>query len=707
VIVVALLAALASPGAASAAVAADVTTAPATSGRVIVAMRDGAEPPGARVLSRQPNLGTFTVEADSLTVARLRDDPRVVAVAPDRELRPALAESAVQVHADAAWSLGLTGAGQTLAVIDTGVDGTHPMLSGRVVDEACFTEPTAGGGACPNGQATQFGAGAAVPCAIVGCDHGTHVASIAAGRSFGARRGIASDATVVAVQVFTPTAGGPSTSISEVLAAFEWVFAQRNRFAIAAINLSVASATVSPAPCADDVVEQAVQRLATAGIAVVAAAGNSAAASQLSYPACVPGIVSVSSVGGTGAASPFANRAAALSLFAPGESVAAAAPGGSTSSKSGTSQAAPHVSGAFALFRQRQSSVSVGSLVTHLDRTADAVIAPDGRRAAAGMLRIDRALDPRYDVLSVAHSRTAAPLVALQSFRERPGRVELSGTIVDPASVLPATLTAFIDGLATVSAAAVTDAGDRQQFTLTVPLAGGRQREFCLDVRGARALVATRVVCVPVRGPDGQAFGSLDVVETGFGTVVAHGWAIDPNVSTPVEVHVYVDGVLVGGSRADRARGDVGAAHTEYGDAHGFSASFVVPGAHELCVYAIDADDDANALIGCRRVAPASGAPFGSLDVVRSAPSSVTVAGWAIDPDTRRPIEVHLYADGRLVGGTLAGRARGDVDGAHPVYAPDHGFELTVSTAQRARTVCAYGINVGPGTNALLGCRMT
>ena len=690
-------------------VAAATDDRPESPARVIVTARDGYEPVGYHVVSRQPNLGTLTVAADAATVARLRRDPGVIAVTNDRELRPALADSAAQIHAEAAWNSAFTGTGQTIAVIDTGIDGAHPMLNGHVVDEACFTEALPGGaGSCPNGQTTQFGAGAAAPCAGNDCDHGTHVASIAAGRANGGLRGIAPDASVLSVQVFTPSSNGPSTSISEVLAAFEWVYEQRTRFAIAAINLSVASPTAETTPCADDGVEQAVRRLRDVGIAVVAAAGNSGASGDLSYPACVPGVVSVGSVGPSGGASSFGNRAPELSLFAPGEFVVAAAPGNATRSKSGTSQAAPHVAGAFAIFRQRQPTVSIDSLLGHFDRTADTVVASDGRRAPAGMLRVDRALDPRFDHPSVTPSRTAPPLVALRSLRVLPGRVEITGTVVDPASVLPATVNAIVDGRAVASALAVTDDGDRQHFAVSAPIEGGRTLELCLDVRGARAAVPMRVVCTPVTGPNGNAFGALDLVEGGLGTVVARGWAIDPNVSTSVDVHLYVDGVLAAARRADRARIDVGAVYPDYGAAHGFDATFATaPGAHVLCAYAIDADDDENALIDCRPFETHTGSPFGSLDSTRVVDGGSTVlAGWAIDPDTRASIEIHIYVDGRLLGGARAGRERRDVDAQHPVYAPSHGFELTVSQSG-SHMWCAYGINVETGENALLGCRTT
>ncbi|MEO5842596.1 MAG: S8 family serine peptidase [Acidimicrobiales bacterium] len=690
------------------AASADTADPAASRVRVVVTTRGDAAS-NYDFVSRQPNLGTFTVDADAATLERLRRDPTVVAITTDRELRPALADSTAQIHADAAWNSGLTGAGQTIVVVDTGVDGAHPMLSGRVVDEACFTEATVNGaGACPNGLAEQLGAGAAAPCTGGGCDHGTHVASIAAGSTFGALRGVAPDASVISVQVFTQSPSGPTTSIGEVLAAFEWAYEQRSRFAIAAINLSVASAAPVTTPCADAAVEQAVERLREVGIAVVVAAGNGGSRTDLAYPACVRGIVSVSAVGAGGTPSSFANRAPALSLFAPGETITAAAPGNATQTKSGTSQATPHVAGALALFRQRNPSASVDALVAHFDRTADVVVGPDGRRAAAGMLRIDRALDPRYQSPSVDASRTAPPVVALSSFRVLPGRVEILGSLVDPASVLPATLIALVDGSPTVAVQAVAGDGDTQRFSLIVPIDGGITFGLCIDIQGARATTATRVVCASVTGPDGPPIGSVDVVQAGLGVLAVQGWAIDPDASASVDVHIYIDGVLVTGTRADRTRDDVGRAYPGYGNAHGFGATVAIAGGrHVVCVYGIDGDDDENALIGCREFVMPTGAPFGTLDAVTASPQALIVAGWAIDPDASTAIDVHIYVDGRLVRGVTANRARADVTAAFPQFPSSHGYETTLDVGTGPHVVCAYGINDGPGANALLGCRST
>jgi len=169
---------------------------------------------------------------------------------------------------------------------------------------------------------------------------------------------------------------------------------------------------------------------------------------------------------------------------------------------------------------------------------------------------------------------------------------------------------------------------------------------------------------------------------------------------------VYVDGVLATGTRADRTRDDVGRAYPDYGSSHGFTATIAVGGGqHVVCAYAIDATDDPNALVGCRPFEMRTGDPFGALDVVRASGAGIVVEGWAIDPDARTPIAVHLYVDGRLVRGATADRARGDVRAVFPQYPADHGYDITLVLSEGPHVVCVYGINEGPGVNALLGCR--
>lgn len=98
----------------------------------------------------------------------------------------------------------------------------------------------------------------------------------------------------------------------------------------------------------------------------------------------------------------------------------------------------------------------------------------------------------------------------------------------------------------------------------------------------------------------------------------------------------------------------------------------------------------------------------GSLDRVTSiGDERVTVAGWALDPDTDEdPISVHVYVDGAFGGAWSANQTRMDVGVAYPWSGPNHGFNVSFRVPPGQRQVCAYAINVGFGTNnPLIGCK--
>lgn len=199
--------------------------------------------------------------------------------------------------------------------------------------------------------------------------------------------------------------------------------------------------------------------------------------------------------------------------------------------------------------------------------------------------------------------------------------------------------------------------------------------------------------------------GSLDRVTRVPGGVRVTGWAIDPDVRDPIEVHVYVNGALAQVASADRERSDVGALYPTYGERHGYDVTVPsVPGRNDVCVYAINQKAGSNPLLGCASLSVSS-IPFGAIDMVsRVEPGRVRVAGWTIDPDTTAPIPVHVYADGGFVGEFMANKSRSDVGALYPAWGDAHGFDEVV-TVGSARSVCIYPINVGPGSNPLLGCR--
>jgi len=164
----------------------------------------GRAPDRARSFATVPFLALELTPAE---LDRLAADPAVLSITPDLELTTTLAESAPLVRAPEAWAAGFTGRGQTVAVVDTGVDRFHPFLSGKVVSEACYTDR-----ACPGRTSSSTASGSARPCSASDWGHGTHVAGIVAGSLPSGLSGIAPGADIIAIQVFTPESASKSTT---------------------------------------------------------------------------------------------------------------------------------------------------------------------------------------------------------------------------------------------------------------------------------------------------------------------------------------------------------------------------------------------------------------------------------------------------------------------------------------------------------------
>lgn len=322
---------------------------------------------------------------------------------------PQLSSTLPVIGAAQAWSLGADGAGQNVAVLDTGVDAQHPFLLGKVIAEACYSTTFAPHGAsalcAPRGGT---GAGAGAPCSgLSACDHGTHVAGIAVGDN-GSFTGVAPQAGVIAVQVFSrfdnPSFCGASNPCllaydSDVIGAMDHIFSLRDTHAIAAANLSLGGGLYASNTECDNSFSgyrQAFNNLRAAGIAPVVAAGNGSGATALAAPGCLSGAIAVGATSDADSVQSWSNSASWLSLLAPGVSVYSAIPGGGYANKSGTSMATPHVAGAFAALRSARPQAGMESLLAALIGQGTPVA--DGRNGFAHpRIRLDAATDASLD----------------------------------------------------------------------------------------------------------------------------------------------------------------------------------------------------------------------------------------------------------------------------------------------------------------------
>jgi hypothetical protein len=200
--------------------------------------------------------------------------------------------------------------------------------------------------------------------------------------------------------------------------------------------------------------------------------------------------------------------------------------------------------------------------------------------------------------------------------------------------------------------------------------------------------------------------GGMDSV--GDGDIRVRGWAIDPDSSEALKVHVYVNGAATAVTTANASRPDVGRAYPGYGDNHGIDVALAAKtGTYNVCAYAINVSGGTgNTLLGCNTVSVVDKSPIGGMNAFTPAASeSITVNGWTIDPETADPLRVHVYVDGVVVGNILANANRPDVGRVHPNYGAAHGIDTTFAVAPGTHNVCAYGINVGAGSNTTLGCQ--
>ncbi|GAA4046976.1 S8 family peptidase [Nonomuraea soli] len=301
----------------------------------------------------------------------------------DAPVKVALEQSVPQVGAPEAWQAGYTGQGVKVAVLDTGIDATHPDLAKQIEATQNFTY----GGTVADGHG-----------------HGTHVASTIAGLG-ATHKGVAPGARLLIGKVLSDSGSGAT---SRIISGMEW--AARSGAKI--INMSLGGVD-SPG---EDPMEQAVARLtAETGALFVIAAGNDG---DQSYTVGSPGssdsALTVGAVDKQDVMARFSSRgpragdnALKPDLVAPGVDIVAArssasslpAVDGGYTSMSGTSMATPHVAGAAAVLAQRHPDWTWQQLKSALTGSAKAIDAPAFQQGSG---RLDVARAVRQEVFATA-----------------------------------------------------------------------------------------------------------------------------------------------------------------------------------------------------------------------------------------------------------------------------------------------------------------
>ncbi len=415
--------------------------------------------PTSALLATIRLLGVDTVRLTSLPMAIVRGTPaqlRAVALLGpvaslwgNHPLELALRESVPQIQADAVWAApyGFTGRGVGVAVLDSGIDGTHPDLAygtttvqnvkilgyqkyaspTYVVEDLTTTDTTTG--------------------------HGTHVAGIVAGR------GTASDGTYTGVAPGADLIGvgaADGTDMLTALAGYDWILANRVEYGIKVINNSWADGKIAYDP--NDPLNRASLAAAQAGITVVFAAGNDGQASgnvlnRYAWPSWVVSVGGSTKLGTLGDYSSAGDDVHHPTLVAPGSFIAStrAVTGFATNANSspfdltdpmapriiapehtlhytatiGTSMSAPHVAGVVALLLEANPALTPAQVRNLLATTATPMAGCPVAHCGAGQVN---ALAAVQAALAALNHAPLASLVASPGVGEAPLQVSLDAS---------------------------------------------------------------------------------------------------------------------------------------------------------------------------------------------------------------------------------------------------------------------------------------
>ncbi|MGW7413428.1 S8 family serine peptidase [Streptomyces sp. NPDC054863] len=512
-------------------------------------------PGGARITRKLPGLRGAAVSADKRETAafweavdddssrtgarKARLSGGIERLWLDGRVRTLLDKSVPQIGAPEAWKDGFDGTGVKVAVLDTGVDATHPDLADRIVESRSFVP----------GETARDGHG-----------HGTHVASTVLGSgaaSGGKYRGAAPGARLVVGKVLGDDGSGSDSSVIEGM---DW--AARSGAKVVSMSLGGGDGADGTDPLSTAVNELTAQT----GVLFTVAAGNSGpAATTVGSPGAADAALTVGAVDSADKVTSFSSRGPRggngglkPEITAPGAQIVAARAAGTTmgtpvgdayTTASGTSMATPHVAGAAAILVQRHPDWTAARLKNQLISTAKTTAATSVYAQGAG--RVDAARTVRQTVSAAgtadfglrAWDDTAPVTKKIEYVNDGDQPVTLALKIENAGEELPA----GVLGLGTESV--TVPAHGRTEVDLTLHTAALTTGSHGAHVTAVSADGRTAAVTAVGFGRDVQRFDvTLKVLDRDgrptSGTAQVTAWNLD-RMGLPDTYPVAADGTVV------------------------------------------------------------------------------------------------------------------------------------------------------------------
>ena len=614
---------------------------------------------------------------------------------------PMLNTSTGLVGATDAWSMGYTGSGWYVAILDTGILRTHQFFQGKIIKEACFSANQD----CPNGNQSMIGTGAAAPYESIydGFDHGTHVAGIAAGQ-YGSLAGTAKNSNIIAVQVFSRF--GPEycdgvpcvlSYDSDQVKGLEYIYSLRGTYSIAAVNMSLGGGYYN-SYCDSEPQKAAIDNLKSVGIATIAATGNDGYCGYISSPACISSAVAVGASNDSDGEAYFNNWHDSLQdFFAPGVSIYSSTGESDSSyrSWSGTSMAAPHVTGVWALLRQASPTAGVDQIFDALENTGISIttLCPGGDTCPR--IQVDEAIKTLVGHTSagIILSRTKLNFAAIAG---------AAGTATGPQVIWLNTSgsgilhwdTAPGSSWLNCTPGSGTNAG---VLTISVNATGLTEGEYSstIHVDDPNAVNSPQVIAVHLKviqsSKDQPPFGHFATPGDGAvvsGSIPVTGWVLDDIDMARVEI--YAGGNYIGNAVfSENARPDVEEAFPGYPKNHLAGWGYMLltnplpDSTYTIDALAVD-NTGHQVMLGSRTITidnRSAVKPFGAIDMPAQGGSAFgtkyRTQGWALTPPPNKIPEdgstINVYVDGKYLGHAMYNIYRADIAALFPGYANSNG----------------------------------